>query len=450
MMTVLVQHFGRFVASTRYKDLPEAVVEAVKIHFLDTIGAGLAGFHLGNHKPLLNVVQGNGGATVWGLGLRYPPRDATLLNSFLAHSCYIDDGSRFTGGHPSSVVIPSALALAESQDTSGMDLIAATAAGYEIFLRLGRAIYPSVVNRGFQSTAVLGAVASAAACASVLGLDTQGSQNALAIACNLGVGLKEALKSSRSQPLQVGRSCEAGLFSALYAREGEVGVDSIIENGFFKAFANEVNDQGMLEGLGSDFRIFETYIKVHGGCRGNHAPIDVIRAIVTANGIAASEIERIGVEVDSVTFAAEIHEPINGAQAQFSIAFAIAVAIAEGNASVFQYTDKKLSDPKIRRLMERVQVAADPALDDGYPDKRGARAEVVLKDGRRFVKFLENARGEPEFPLTRGEIEEKFFIIGDAVLGANSRPVHDLIMKLETLPSVRELAEKLVRNDNRR
>ena len=447
---MLAQHFGRFVASTQYKDLPEAVIEAVKIRLLDTIGAGLAGFYLGNHKPLLSLVGGNGDATVWGLGLRYPLRDATLLNSFLAHSCYIDDGSRFTGGHPSSVVIPSALALAESRDASGVELIAATAAGYEIFLRLGRAIYPSVVNRGFQSTAVLGAVASAAACASVLRLNAQASQNALAIACNLGVGLKEALKSSRSQPLQVGRSCEGGLLSALYAREGAVGVDSIIENGFFKAFANGTTDQNILDGLGSDFRIFETYIKVHGGCRGNHAPIDAVRAIVTTNNIAAVDVERISVEVDSVTLAAEIHEPINGAQAQFSIAFAIAVVITEGNASVFQYTDERLSEPRIRRLMERVRVVVDPALDYAYPDKRGARAEVVLKDGRRFVQFVENARGEPELPLTDDEIEEKFFIIGDTVLGANSRPVRDLIMNLEMLTNVRELTQKLVCKDIRR
>jgi 2-methylcitrate dehydratase PrpD len=449
MISVLVQNFGRFVASTRYKDLPEAVVEAVKIRFLDTIGAGLAGFYLGHHQPLQNVLQSTGDATVWGSGLRYSPRDATLLNSFLAHACYIDDGSRFTGGHPSSVVIPSAFALAETQNFSGMDLITATAAGYEIFLRLGRSIYPSVVRRGFQSTAILGAVASAAACASVLRLDAPASQNAMAIACNLGVGLKEALKSSRSQPLQVGRSCEAGLLSALYARAGAEGVDSIIENGFFKAFAGEANDQNILDGLGSDFRIFETYIKIHGGCRGNHAPIDAVRAIVTANGISANEIARIRVAVDSVTFAAEIHAPINGAQAQFSIAFAVAIAIAEGNASVFQYTDEKLSDPMIRRLMERVQVVVDSVLDKGYPEKRGARAEVSLKDGRQFVQSLENARGEPELPLTREEVEEKFFIIGDTVLGANCRPVRDLIMRLETLTSIHELARILVGISNR-
>src|SRR3974390_2631500 len=234
IVVLLVHKFGQFVGSTRYEDLPGAVVNAVKIRILDTIGAGLAGFHLGNHHPLLDVIEGQGSATVFGLGPRYSLRDATMLNSFLAHSCYIDDGSRFTGGHPSSVVIPSALALAETQDATGQELIAATAVGYEIFLRLGRAIYPGVVNRGFQSTAVLGAVASAAACASVLGLDAVTSQNALAIACNLGVGLKEALKSSRSQPLQVGRSCEAGLLSVLYARKGAVGADSIIENGYFK------------------------------------------------------------------------------------------------------------------------------------------------------------------------------------------------------------------------
>lgn len=441
---MLVQHFGRFVASTRYRELPKPVIEATKVRILDTVGAGLAGFHLDNHRPLLDLVGGRGDATVWGAGLRYSPRDATLINSFLAHCCYIDDGSRYTGGHPSSVVIPGAFALAETLDAPGTALIAATAVGYELFLRLGRAIYPAAVNRGFQTTAVLGAVSSAAACASVLGLDPAASQNAVAIACNLGVGLKEALKSSRSQPLQVARSCEAGLLSALYARQGAVGAESIIENGFLKAFAGSANDPTILDGLGSDFRIFETYVKIHGGCRGNHAPIDAVRAVIAANNIACSEIESIKVEVDSVTFAAEIDEPANGAQAQFSIAFAVAVALARGDASVFQYTDENLSDPKIHRLMQRVRVAVDPSLDAGYPDKRGARVEVLVNDGRRFVQFLGNARGEPELPLTDQEIEDKYFIIGDAVLGSNARAVRDLIMHLEELPGIRGLARQLV------
>jgi 2-methylcitrate dehydratase PrpD len=445
---MLVNAFGQFVARLDYQSLPAAVVEAVKTHILDTLGSGLAGCRMGNHLPLITLFGEPGSVTVWGQGRRFPLRDAALLNSFLAHSTYLDDGSRFSGGHPSSVVLPSVLALAEAHGLSGQQLIVAVAAGYEVFLRLGRAIYPSAVTRGFQPTAVLGAVASAAGCASLLGLDARASKNAMAIAASLGVGLKEALKCSASQPLQVGRSAEGGLLAALYARAGAEGADTIIEQGFFKAFADSLNDDRICDGLGTTFRIFETYIKIHGGCRGNHAPVDVVRTIMAENDLAPERIESIAVEVDSITLAAEIDDPINGAQAQFSIPFAVAVALLKGNASVFQYTDENANDGRIRSLMKRIAVTADPALDHDYPNRRGARAALVLDDGRRFTHYLENAKGEPELALTQGEVEKKFFILADG-LRLDARRIRDLMREVETLPDVGELTSLLRVPDDR-
>lgn len=437
---MLVQDFGLFAASTRFEDLPKDVCEAVKFRVLDTFGAALAGFHLGLHEPLATVIRSCGDATIWGAGWRYAPRDASLLNSFLAHCCYIEDGSRHTGGHPSSVVIPSAFVLAETNAATGRDLIAAVAVGYEVFLRLGRTIYPAVVKRGFQSTAVLGAVSSAAACGSILRLDATAASHALGIACNLGVGLKEALKSSASQPLQVARSCEAGHLSALYAAAGAEGAKTIVENGFFPAFAGNVSDQTATNELGARFRISETYVKIHGGCRGNHAPVDAVRAIVANNGLRAEVIDHIDVAIDSVTYAGEIHNPTTGSQAQFSVAFAVAVAIVEGDASVLQYTNEKLSQKAIQSLMQRVRVSVDPALDAGYPDKRGAHVAITLRNGRRYAHHLDNARGEPEDPLSTADIRKKFMTIADQVLGVGADRVCDRILNLENLDSIDELA----------
>ena len=243
---MLINELGKFVAQTRYENLPPAVVETVKLRVLDLLAAGLAGYHMGCHRQLLPILGGAAEATVWGAGTRIALRDAMLVNSFMSHALYLDDGSRFTGGHPSSVVIPSALALAETRHAGGRELIAAVAAGYEIFLRLGRAIYPSTVVRGFQSTAVLGAVIVRRRVRQPLGLSPEAAKNALAIACNLGVGLKEALKSSGSQPIQVARSCECGVLVAQFAAQGAVGADSILEGGFLKAFAENPASDGIL------------------------------------------------------------------------------------------------------------------------------------------------------------------------------------------------------------
>ncbi len=449
---MMINELGTFVAETRYEDLPSAVVELAKTRILDLLSAGLAGFKLGLYRPLFEILGGKEEATVWGAGVRYPLRDAALLNSFMAHSTYMEDGSRYTGGHPSSTVIPAVLALGEMRKTSGKEVLLSVVVGYDVFLRLGKAVYPSTTVRGFQSTAVVGALGSAAACASLLRLDREQSKNALAISSNLGAGLKEALKTPDSQPLQVGRSSEGGILSALFAEKGVSGCESILEKGFLKAFADQTNEGEILTDLGKRYLIEETYVKIHGGCRGNHAPTDLILSMVKAHNISSEEIREIRVKVDSVTMIAEIHHPASGKEAQFSIPFSVAVAILDGNASLYQFTDDKVHDPKVRELMGKVSVELDKRLDEDYPKKRGSHGEITLKDGRRLASSIDMARGEPESPLSVQEIREKFLLLTGDILGRRGSEVCDLVMRMEKLKDVGEIIQKLIaerRNDGK-
>jgi 2-methylcitrate dehydratase PrpD len=441
---MLINELGRFVAETRYKDLPPEAINFAKSRILDLITAATVGFQNGAYKPVSEILRGDGGeATVWGEGILRPLRDAVLLNCFMSHSTYFEDGSRYTGGHPSSVVIPAALTLGETLKSGGKEIILSVVMGYDIFIRLGRAIYPSTVVRGFQSTAVLGALGAAAASGSLLKLDTTSCKNALAIASNLGVGLKDALKAPASQPIQVGRSCEGGVLSALLAQNGLPGSDTILELGFLKGFADHSDSNRILEGLGGRYLIGETYVKIHGGCRGNHAPIDVVMNLMKTHNIVPESIRGVEVGIDSVTLAASIAEPKDGKQAQLSVPFAVAVAILEGNASIYQYTDEKVNDPEVREMMSKMRIEADPALNEGYPNRRGAHARVILKDGREFKSSIEIARGEPEFPMTYEEIEKKFFFYAKAVLKERAKRVCEIVRELDNLDSITHLVEQL-------
>lgn len=440
---MLANQFGKFAAGLRFENLGQRDVEALKYRILDLIGVGIAAFQLGHAQRIACLLGSGNAATAWGSGRRYGVRDTSLLNSFLSHSTYLEDGSRFTGGHPSSVVIPSAWAWAESRHLSGRDLLVAIAAGYEIFLRLGRAIYPSTVDRGFKSTAVLGAVSSAAALSSLLNLDSESAKNAIAIASMLGVGLKEGLLASSSEPVQVARSCEAGLVAALLAKNGSAGADSMIENGFLRAFADGAQPQGIADDLGSVFRVSETYMKLHAGCRGNHAPLDLVQEMLDEHKLVGSDIGRIAIEVDSVTYAADFHEPVDGAQAQFSLAFSIASLVVDGNASIFQYTNEVLARPAIREFMRRVDVTSNQVLDLEYPNKRSARATITAADGRQFSGFLDNAKGEPESPLSNHAIEAKFMVLALPALGPKAVRLRNSILNLEAQADVAAMGELL-------
>ena len=435
--------FGAFVAGTTFEDLPEEVVSAVRLRLLDTLGAALNGWRAGTIAPLARIIPAGNDATAWGSGTRVSARDAALLNGFLAHATYTEDGSRFTGGHPASATIPAAISMAEKTGAGGRDLVAAIAAGYEVFLRLGGALYPSTVRRGFQSTAVLAPLASAAAAARILRLSAEQSCHAIAIACNSAGGLKKALDDPRSQPLQVGRGCEAGVIAALLAADGVTGVDTIIDQGLLPAFADGADTTGMLSDLGERYSIGETYIKIHGGCRGIHAPVDALVSILRDNGLQAQDVRRVRVRVDTITRRADIDEPQNPEQAQFSIRFAAAVCLAYGDASTFRYTEENVASPEIRRLIELVEVSADPGLDAGYPDRRPAVVEVEDVHGRVVCHRLDHARGEPENPLADEEVDRKFFAFANALPLRRARKVHALAGRIETLPNLSELTSAL-------
>jgi len=441
---MIAAKLGEFVSQVVLNDLPEDIIHAIKLRMLDTLGVGIAGAQLGLSRPVIALFESNAKLShVWGLPYLASVREAALANSYATHGTYLEDGSRFTGGHPSSVVIPAVFAQAEALHCSGAELIAATAAGYEVFLRLGRDTYPENVGRGFQPTAILAAVSSAAGVARLFGLPAGTAADALAIAANLGVGMKEALKSSTTQPLQVARGCEGGIIAALFARSGLHGAPEVFEKGFLPAFGGSSANSTALLGLGSEYRISETYLKRHAGCRGNHAPLDVALEVVRQEQIDPSAIVAMRIAVDTVTLAASIEAPINAEQTQFSIGFSVAVALLHGNASIFQYIESRLQEPAVRELMKKIKVTADPKLDVGYPEKRAATIEIELLNGNVFKHAVDNARGEPEWPLQSTEIVEKFFAHTKEVLGARAQLVHDMVMQLERLDDVSKLGRLL-------
>ena len=441
---MIAAKLGEFVSKVALTSVPENIISAIKLRMLDTLGVGIAGAQLGLSRPVIALFESESkSAQLWGLAQRASVREAALANSYATHGTYLEDGSRFTGGHPSSVVIPSVFAQAEAMHSTGADLIASTVAGYEVFLRLGRDTYPANVGRGFQPTAILAAVSSAAGVARLFGLSAEAAADALAIAANLGVGMKEALKSSTTQPLQVARGCEGGIVAALLARSGLHGAPEVFEKGFLPAFGGSVQSSTTLNGLGHDFRISETYLKRHAGCRGNHAPLDVALEVVRQEQIDPSAIVAMRIAVDTVTLAASIEAPLNAEQTQFSIGFSVAVALLHGNASIFQYVESRLQEPAVRALMKKIQVTADPQLDVGYPEQRAATIEIELSNGKVFKHAVDNARGEPEWPLQSTEIVEKFFAHTQEVLGARAQVVHDMIMELEGLGDISVLGRLL-------
>jgi 2-methylcitrate dehydratase PrpD len=407
---------GDFVHRTSYADLPKEAIDCAKSRLVDFLSAAFWGYRGGLHKPFFRVHQGSVGtpqATLIGEGRKIYWQHAALVNSSMCPAD-VADGSRFAGLHPSPVVIPAALAAFEAsasqgKDLTGKDLLTAIVSGYELMIRIGQVINPSAVKRGFHLTPIVGPFASAAAVGKIMKFDTPRLSNALSIAATLGAGLFDAFKAPEPfVEIQVSRACEAGIFAAAMAGEGVPGNDEILEKAFIPAHSDEYHLDLLSENLYKSYKISQTYIKIHGGCRHIHAPIDATLAIVNKHKIGLDDIEKIAVKTYSIARTLEIEHPETGDDAKFNMAFGIAVTLIRGNAFPDQFTTENLKDAQIQGLMKKVVVETSLDLDKDYPAKRGTIVEVTTKGGKAFSQALDLARGEPEVPVTREEIDGKF------------------------------------------
>ncbi|MBN1665070.1 MAG: MmgE/PrpD family protein [Deltaproteobacteria bacterium] len=399
MSTTLLDQLAAFVKETSAADIPADVKEKAKIRIINLFAAVGLGMRSGVENPLLTVtrIPSQPEATILFSGVPAPAPHAAACNSYIATSSGTEDGSRFAGAHPSSGIVPSALAAAETLGASGDDFLTAVILAYEVHLRIGYALYPYDLHRGFHSSAILAPLGSAAAVGKLLGLDKIALRNALALACLSSAGLVCAFDAYPSKCYQIARAVKGGYEAALLAKDGMPGPELALEDGFLKAYGNvETID---LTGLGSRFLVTETYLKIHGGCRHIHPAIDAALSLKNDEGVRPEDVEAISVGITSAAHAMEREEPKTYTDARFNTPFLIAVALKEGEVSDEQITDELLADRSLQALCAKTTVAVDAALDKNFPAERGAWVEIKLKNGKTVSRQLQNPVGEPENPL---------------------------------------------------
>ena len=168
----LIEQIAEKIVAIRYAELPREAVEWAKAAILDTVGVTLAGASEDCARIVAETLGGAPGpCLIFGSDRRTSPLDAALINGTAAHALDFDDVSNSLGGHPSAPILPALFALAETQDCTGADFIAAYVAGFETETRIGRGVHYHHYEKGWHPTATLGVFGAAAACAKLMGLE---------------------------------------------------------------------------------------------------------------------------------------------------------------------------------------------------------------------------------------------------------------------------------------
>lgn len=94
---------------------------------------------------------------------------------------------------------------------------------------------------------------------------------------------------------------------------------------------------------------------------------------------------------------------------------------------VADYNEANLDDYNIKLITKKVRVIEDASLTAQSPAVRGARVTIYLKDGNVYENTCLYPKGEPEYPLTQDELEDKYR--GLAMYGGLSKAECDEVIE---------------------
>jgi len=443
---------ANFIFALRHKKPPVEVYEKAKLHLLDTLGVALAASKSEPVDLIINSFLPDmcvGNSPIWGRGINTSLLNSILVNGVMGHTLELDDVHREAKAHLGTVIIPVALNLGAYLQASGEEILRAIIVGYEVMIRIGIGVGAvSHRLRGWHATGTCGTSGAAAAASYLMKLDKEKIANALGLAGTQSAGLWAfTADGSLSKKLHPGRSAQSGLFAALLARSGFTGPTKIIEandGGFFKATSDNYNFSKVVEGLGKEFEMLKTEIKPFACCRSMHPAVEAVLRL--RDKINLKSIKKIEIRIFSIgkKQCGFIKHPTNTVEAQFSLPYAIAVSLIDGQAFVKQFSKERVKCQDIHDLSNLIEIIACPEFDKDYPLKWESEVSIILNNGKKFIKKIDFAKGAPENPLSEEELKKRFYELSKKSLPKQKREkIVNYIKKLSDLKDIDTLVLEL-------
>ncbi|ODU56454.1 MAG: hypothetical protein ABT02_20325 [Comamonadaceae bacterium SCN 68-20] len=425
-------------ASWHFLALPTDARELVRQCVLDWIGA---------HEPLTCMLAeeareqgGRPQATVVGQGFATSCRQAALVNGAASHALDFDDVNMSFTGHPSVVLVPPLLALAEARGDSGAAFMTAFVAGYETLCRIGAAVSPGHYAIGFHATGTIGTFGAAAACARLLRLDPADTSVALGIAATEAAGLK-TMFGTMCKALHAGKAGADGMMAAQLAARGFTSRDDALEaiQGFATTHGPDFDPAAALREPERGLHLHGNLFKYHAACYGTHAAIEAARHLREQHGLTADDVRRVVVHASAASDGVcNIGEPRTGLEAKFSLRHVVAMALTGADtAALAGFTDAATADPALRRMRERVRIE----LHAECASLTQAEVVVETRDGTVLRRRHDSGLPATNLSVQRRRLEQKFRAMVAPVLGADGcEALLDLVGRLEELPDLSPLA----------
>ena len=438
----VTKRIAEYVVTTQLDDFPPEAVEAAKGAIIDCLGCMIAG----SLEPLADVlceyVKSTGGypsSTVVGRGFKTSSPEAALVNGAMGHALDYDDITRAMKGHPSVVLVPAALALAEEEGATGQDLLLAYMLGFEVACSVGSSVSAAYHDDlGWHPTGPLGALGAAAAASRILRLNQEQTTMAVSLAASQAAGLRQNF-GTMTKPYHAGASCRTGVTSAKLVKAGFTASPDAIEGrfGFLHAFSggSGYDKERVLQTLGTQCFLVASGIEIkkYPCCGSAHLALDATSRIMEREELDPAQVEKVQVKVDFDPPRSLIHShPTSGLEGKFSMQYCLAAALLDRKIGLDTFTDAKVLRPEAQSLIPRVVMQriagykGRPSWVEAYNE-----VEVQLRNGRVLRERADRVTEGALRGVSMEDIQDKFEDCASRVLPLAT--VHELAQLLDEL-----------------
>lgn len=393
--------------------VPAPRLERTRNLVADSLAIGLAAAGRSDvaRRAVNSVASGAfGDCRVLGTSRTLPPVQAAFANACLAHALDFDDTHDRARVHTTTVLFPTALAMAETVDAGGERVLRAVTVGAELMCRgaLAALATPGSRASSWYLTQLMGGVGAAITAGLVQGLDDGGLVSAMGHAVDQASGVKASAHKGDARAIYPGHAAAQGVTSAFLASGGVRGASDPLEGdrGLWPTHLGApAPEQLFLPEADAAWESDRVVVKPWPGCRATHPYIDAVRALPATITNHPEETEEVVVAVDSVAAGLcfpleERRRPRTLAEAGFSVPFMVASALlGGGSVSLEGMTEATLEDPAVLALADRV--VPDHRLLDG---PGYARAEITVTHRGK----ARHTAGSSSPTLTPSERADKF------------------------------------------
>ncbi|TCT04366.1 MmgE/PrpD family protein [Aquabacter spiritensis] len=415
---------AQFVAETRTRRPPEAVLDAARMCLVDwvAVATGAQGEPVGRVvRDVASRWNAQGRSTLL-LGGASGAVGAALCNGTLAHCLDFDDTYVKANTHTSAPLWAATLAMGEDVGASEREMLCAFLTGFEVSARIGYGLGEAVTARGFHATGVFGRLAAAAACAALMKLETRTAQHALGVAATQASGLVGSF-GTMSKPFHAGKAAMDGVLSAQLAAAGFEAATHLFDPG--GGFDTAIIQDKAVSITPADFSSWEILgnsFKPYAACHLTHPAIDAAREL----GLTAADMARAkAIRIDVGALAHQVTGEKSGAppgpmEAKFDLKYCVALALTGRPISAADFVDPLPEDPRIPDLVDKMTAASHPAC--GYAS---AAIEVVFDGAPARRIHIPEAKGHPGNPMTWDDMRAKFEGLVEPVAGASTQAIFD-------------------------